>query len=234
MLLTELVDLDRIRTTKRSTDPSTFPERMAGKNKEELGSGVSAVAFKSDKPNTVNKVSYHSNPNDGYIKYIKEIMKKKDNPFFPRIYNAKIYKEGNQYALYMQMEKLLPLPIPSDENPSPKLEGMGERLFSNLGLDWKYYSREIWEDPRKLVKLAKETNNPQFAEAIKVIYPLTLRYGSDLHRKNFMIRLTGVGPQLVVTDPVTPSLAVYDPYAKKQKKTPVPPSDEDGDVTPQT
>lgn len=233
MLLKELVDLERIRTTKQSLDPHTFPERVAGKQKnlklgketKPLGSGVSAVAFPGKKPGTTNKTSYHSSPNDGYIQYIKTIQKHQDNPFFPRIHHAKIYKENDTYALNMQVEKLVPL-------QHPKMIKTAPHIFRQLGLDWSQYGedvsteetpswkykREIWEDDKKINEMIANTNNPKFAEAIKVLAPFMKQFGSDLHLGNFMVRLTGSGPQLVITDPVKPSKVVYSDIIRPNEK----------------
>lgn len=229
MLLTELVDLEKIRKTKHSIDPFLFPERMAGKTKEELGSGVSAVAFKSKKPNTVSKISYHSSPNDGYIQYIKAIHKNQNNPFFPRIYNAKLYQgeSDDLYALYVEMEKLIPL-------KNERMIETAPHLFDQVGLDWDRHRPEDWNNPQKIREVIQSTKNPKFAEALRILSPFMVKFGSDLHRNNIMVRLTGAGPQLVITDPVIPSVGVY-PTTSGRKPTPAPPQtniSSDDDVTP--
>lgn len=225
MLLNELVDLETIQKSKHSLNPSTYPRKKAGGEKaEEIGAGASGIAYRGEEPNTVNKTSYHAAPDDGYIQFVKAIQKHQNNPFFPRIYNAEINKEGDMYALTMDMEKLVPL-------KSPKMIKTAPHIFSSLGLDWaKYgdlsdekeaewtYNRELWDNEKTVKTMQTNTTNPQFAEAIQVIVPLMKKFGSDLHLANFMVRLTGSGPQLVITDPVQPSMRVRDPLLHWHQK----------------
>jgi hypothetical protein len=48
--------------------------------------------------------------------------------------------------------------------------------------------------------------NPQFAKALIIVRKLINKYKfyTDLHAGNVMIRLTSVGPQIVLTDPLAP------------------------------
>lgn len=217
MLLNEILDVERPREIKKSIDPFGFPWRVAGKKGEELGGGVTAQAFKSDKPNTIRKVSYHKSLNDAYIQYIKVILQHQDNPFFPRIYNAKIYKEPKtthsqykhyffaneaSYALFIEMEKLIPLKNPKMINTAP-------HIFRQLGLDYKDYDKSLWDNPYFIEEIKQESNNPQFVEAVNILEPLFDKFISDLHKNNMMVRLTSSGPQLVITDPFQPELATY-------------------------
>lgn len=53
---------------------------------------------------------------------------------------------------------------------------------------------------RKIV--VKNTPNPQFRNALRLIHPLLVKNMADIRSANVMIRLTGQGPQLVFIDPV--------------------------------
>jgi hypothetical protein len=203
MLLKELIDLERAREIQKSADPWTFPERMAGKNHEEIGLGRTAVTFKSKKPNTVIKTSYHKSLDDPYITYLKTVQAHQDNPFFPRIYKAKIYKdEENLYALRVEMEKLISL-------YDPKMIDTAPHIFRQLGLSFGSHDRNDWNNPAYVKDVIESTNNPKFAEALRILSPYFQKFSSDLHKKNMMVRLTGSGPQLVITDPFMPSVVVY-------------------------
>ena len=235
MKLLELVDIDRPRTVKHSLDPHTFPERMAGgrEKSEELGHGTAAVAFKGKGPNVVNKTSYHASPDDGYIQYIKTVMKHQDNPFFPKIYNAKLYKEGDTYALNMQLERLYSV-------KNPKINDAVRHMFKEVGLDYDTYDTENWDDVKwvRQIQVKNVHRNPKFARAVNILIPHLRRFGSDLHRENLMVRLTGAGPQLVITDPVEPSTQPYAGAVRGSvRQTPVTIGSmdyDDEDVTPQT
>jgi hypothetical protein len=53
---------------------------------------------------------------------------------------------------------------------------------------------------RKIV--TKNTPNPQFRDALRLMNPLLIKNMADIRSANVMIRLTGHGPQLVFIDPV--------------------------------
>jgi hypothetical protein len=126
-----------------------------------------------------------------------------DNPFFPRIYKAKIYKdEENLYALRVEMEKLISL-------YDPKMIDTAPHIFRQLGLSFGSHDRNDWNNPAYVKDVIESTNNPKFAEALRILSPYFQKFSSDLHKKNMMVRLTGSGPQLVITDPFMPSVVVY-------------------------
>ncbi len=77
-------------------------------------------------------------------------------------------------------------------------------LFAQLGIEVEPEKvRWLWDYPEKRKFLRDNTNNPTFREALEVMEPLFERFvgRSDLHLNNWMIRLTAVGPQLVIIDP---------------------------------
>ena len=143
-----------------------------------------------------------------------------DNPFFPKIYGSKILKantkRGNpQYILVVKMEQLVPL-------NSSKLDQTIPHLYKQLGFKLTDADRKSIEgikdrDPaieRKILhqKLKNvftgrsgahtfETSNPEFKEAMDILFPWIQKFGEDLHTGNFMVRLTSTGPQLVIIDP---------------------------------
>lgn len=202
MLLNEIIDVEHPREVKRSLDPHTFPWKVAGKKGKEIGGGVTAQVFGSEKPNTIRKISYHASPNDAYIQYIKIILQHQDNPFFPRIYNAKLYKKSGLYALFMEMEKLISL-------KDPKMIDTAYHIFRQLGLDYMSYRPWDWENSNFIEGLKQKSNNPHFIEAVNILEPLFKKFISDLHKNNMMVRLTSSGPQLVITDPFEPEFATY-------------------------
>lgn len=210
MLLTEIVSTDRIVRTKGVPDIKGEP----------LGSGLFAKVYPGRKTNTVIKVARVDSPKDGYIEFIREVLNNPHNPFFPRIYNAKLYlpEQSDDYYFVVEMEKLRPLMSDQLKDAAPhilsQLHVDFEKFIQETGLLKKHEQRsgldqrigsvldKIFSNPQLLGKIRKHTNNEQLAEAISAYMRLLKNHQHDMHEENIMVRLTNVGPQLVFTDPV--------------------------------
>jgi len=202
MKLLEVIQSDRVPKT-------AF--RHAG---EELGTGdYGAASAHPRQQNVVVKSAYVKDPKtDGYLKFIRLVQEHQDNPFFPKIYKAKMIKHSKYegYDLILTMERL-------HEANDPKISDAVVQNFERLGLPSniaasttkKGYesvtaSRKWLEDSSNRQELAKNTPNPKFREALNILEPLLAGSNNDLHARNWMVRLTSSGPQLVVIDPVLP------------------------------
>lgn len=171
-----------------------------------LGSGVQGHAFDTNKPNTVRKIYGIDSFDDPYHQFIKMIEQHQDNPFFPRIYRHHVYKNKplqhshlNDYLMtgVVMMEKLYPLykgPLDADTIIS---------MFENLGLKINtpddLYS--MFTQRTMIQRVINTTTSDTFAEALRILIS-SGRKAYDLHSGNWMVRLTSVGPQLVILDPV--------------------------------
>jgi hypothetical protein len=186
---------------------------------ELLGKGVEASAYHTGQ-GTITKIigidPDESPKVSSAIRFLKLILQHQDNPFFPRIYNAKLYRNRNykgmrdamEYFIMVQIEKLIPF---SQKN----IEDIIPALFKQIGInddeewnfkqirDYKYAF--IGADTAFLQKTAARSKNPKFKEAIELLVPYFKQHGMDLHHGNMMIRLTPHGPQLVLTDPLPPN-----------------------------
>ena len=236
-----------------------------------IGSGFEAEVYAAKDGATIIKELWikESIETNASYQYINMVMSHQDNPYFPRIYNAKLYtskrEDDTHSKLIIQMEKLV-------EFDTSKTEHLLPQLIAQLGIapddvdgadtarrmkrmedgsQWleKIVDREfllsIGADPdrkhpqqsEKLNrtellrdiggtlfsmfrtangrnKLMQHSTNPELKEAIKLTGDIILKgerdnaAGSgritrgDLHASNIMVRLTGHGPQLVITDPV--------------------------------
>lgn len=176
---------------------------------KQLGAGVQGIAFDTNRPNEVRKIYGLDDFNDPYYKYIKTIEQHQDNPFFPRIYRHKVYKNKplkqsriSDYFMtgVVMMEKLQPLNAGRGSLISKEVI---VALFDNLGIKINeiidLYS--IFEDRKQIQKVINMTTNDTFAEALRILIS-SGRNLYDMHAGNWMIRLTSVGPQLVILDPV--------------------------------
>ena len=192
-------------------------------SKHFIGDGAQTSVYSHPKtPNSVIKIGKVENVHkDGPLQFISIALKHQDNPFFPRIYKAKLYVH-HEYGgtLYVEMERLHPV---KDANLQHNMVG----IFKNiLGVDEKalinivkqhpaYAGRKVSEDvpiealitrsmlsSSQLKELARISKNEQFTEAINSIAGVKGASAMlDLHPGNMMFRLTSVGPQLVIVDP---------------------------------
>ncbi len=203
----------KIQELMNQTTPQTKNE-FQSPNSDILGSGMQAKVYQHpNHTDRVVKVVKLFNPRtDAYTNFVRLIVKHQDNPFFPRIFSAKIHEMPNDadgalpYRLIIVMEKLHPV-------DSEKLQDATIESLWRLGINTDSWSDdELYDavlnvkmafnnsDRRK--KLAAETNNPQFKEALELLEPYFEAFGTDMHIGNIMIRLTGSGPQIVLIDPL--------------------------------
>jgi hypothetical protein len=203
------------------------------------GQGVQAMVYHTGQGVVTKMAIIHNEvgESDPTLIFLKLILQHRDNPFFPKIYHAKIYEdktgEQSHKLLLIQMEKLT-----SIENP--KMHDVVMELFQRLGLISQDRIQKIqrrgiqqkndletirhatlynaaigiddltdrWASKTKKDKLKaqvfKTAKNPKFKQAIQILEPYMQEYGSDMHEGNWMVRLTGAGPQLVIIDPFQP------------------------------
>lgn len=221
MLLNE-IKRTRIQTLAPNTKrlrPEDHPERFT-----EIGEGIGAgimhskIYLDKKQPNQILKVVPIHDQRDSYYTYVRMIEKHQNNPFFPKIAGIRLYEvEPYEHTsdsgyksnikehllLYVWMEKLVPLSKLDSEH--------ARQLLSNVGIfyegDFKddLTMRSLFDMKFQRQDIAQNSQIPQFNKALRLLEPLFKKFHSDLHAGNMMVRLTGVGPQLVITDPVYPS-----------------------------
>ncbi len=177
------------------------------------GEGVQATVRHTGQ-GIVTKSAGITGPTDPAVEFLKIILDNQDNPFFPKIYHARMYrsntaKDDDHQFLVVQMEKLTPL-------TSSKIQDAALSLFNQLGFRGDHVD-DVARDIDRLASgsmstsevdnFLNKTKNPNFKKAVNLILPHMRKHGSDFHGGNWMIRLTGSGPQLVIIDPFPP--AVY-------------------------
>lgn len=209
MLLNEIIKLDSPITIKGKFDVSKLGPK--------IGEGLYAKVYENPKsPNRVFKIAdiMDKKLDDAYLAFIKEAIQNQDNPFFPRIYNAKIYesiktdKTGlnviDEMTLVVEMEKLVSL-------LHDRIKDSSLSLLKQMGIDVKEHESSnvissildgIFYSERERQRLIKRSTNPLFVEALKAIDSLFKKHSIDVQAANWMVRLTGQGPHIVITDPV--------------------------------
>lgn len=205
MLLFEIIDTEKVTTN------CDFNFSGLG---NEIGEGGYAKAYKSkDNIHHVVKVANLSGMGDPYLSFIRILLRNQDNPFFPRIYSAKICKTPTNASDFfitpnifiVEMETLMPLNKKVIEESSRYLLKQAGFEFSDED-DFRRISRIILDSTstnEKRHELRERSKNPQFVKALDALEFLFNRHMVDTHSDNWMIRLTQFGkPQLVIIDPV--------------------------------
>lgn len=165
-------------------------------------------------PHTINKTNYVPDKidNDGYIAYAKYLIDSgmtKDNPYAPRIFEMKAYKDSEDNIKYkINMEKLQR----TDAVNPAIVQAIYENLFTEQIRDWIFNKNTYLTKPEQFLAKALahvveyrkfESNDPKLNELLDAINEISNNgYEVDIHGSNIMIRL-GKAPQLVITDPLT-------------------------------
>lgn len=222
MLLNEII---KNPATLPQEHRTLFPEDKPGRFKligHGWGSGLYETKVYIDKkhPNQVLKITPIHDKADPYYRFIQTVIEHKDNPFFPKIYGLRVYdmeghvipgdafegipdrKVRDHLLLYVWMEKLVPLHKLDDAHV--------RQLLSNVGIEYEgklkndFTLRRQFHNPVDRTQITASSQIPQFEEAMRTLEPLFKLFGNDMHIENIMVRLTGVGPQIVIVDPFFP------------------------------
>lgn len=224
MLLNEIVSTDKIIKVKGTP-------KIPG---EPIGEGYFAKVYPGRKTNTVIKVANAQNPDDAYINFIREAMDHQDNPFFPRVYNAKIYKTDPdqnleryknltkyEFVFVVETERLIPLTSEKIYDSIPHiLEQLGikaDELISDTGQADKRRDYDQDSEERHFIlstklnaafeeieQLKHMTDNQQFIEALNAV--------ERLHQKGHNVDMHAANAMVRLTS-TGPQLVLTDPVA---------------------
>lgn len=175
---------------------------------EQIGQGAFGSVFShKNRPNSVIKVgrAYEAdNQRDGYLNYIESILindRMSSNPYFPRVYNLKTYKNG---SYVIEVEKLQRL----DQFDIEMLHAAGRQMFTHWPetnqMDSFNAARRISEmiwDALTHTNYVKDEQLKQALYLIKLIHR-TKKAGLDINSNNVMGRQTSYGLQVVLSDPL--------------------------------
>lgn len=169
-------------------------------------------ALSGSVPRLVSNVS-----DDAYLSYLKMVddynKSGKDNSYFPKIYNLKIFRKPDGTLDYnIDMEKLLKLGYEPINNNEMQMHALYKKLFKTAGTEeddpafdvsghgiYIELSRIIDDGNFGLIRDAK------LKEALMMIESLlksNRKFRWDIHPGNIMWRITGNIPQLVIIDPI--------------------------------
>lgn len=162
------------------SDRWDFHKKLRKQGHREIGCGAFAYVFAKPKSNRCIKVG---NRYDEYLEYVQFVGLNSDNPFFPKIYSVKIYREGF-YAV--EMERLRPYSKVGDKHRN--------LAFKRLGIKWL----DDLECPNQMKAKSKHATHVK-----RVLQTVFRGNQPDIHTGNVMWRKFGINQhQLVITDPV--------------------------------
>lgn len=197
------------------------------KEKDPNAGYFSKVEPKKNDPFMVRKTNFDPvkdlEQRDGYFHYINELKKSKlaeQNPYFPRVYDVKVYKDSQGKARYKaDIEKL----IHASELSSEELMHVGKKMFNDFDRGLTRMSGDTDNSIVQALSVGKEKilhtinmllddsfyslsyiKDPTLEEAVaflKKLHKQNPKIEFDLKSDNFMFRRGRNGPQLVITDP---------------------------------
>lgn len=161
--------------------------------------------------------------NDAAIQTVKMITQNQDNPFFPKIYHARVYQDTSHdqhMLLLVQMEKLIPITNKkirdavlsqlqqlgiTTVNPRHITNANTKDIVQSTMFNMTDTVDDIVTGHESFAKVFGKSKNPEFIKAMQLVTRGATKLGADLHADNWMVRLTGQGPQIVIIDPFQPT-----------------------------
>lgn len=189
---------------------------------KEVGRGLrSSVKHDATDPHMVRKHNHETFADyekpDGFNQFINYLIENDllDNPHFPRVYNiTKVTGQNDKHIYTYKMEKL----VSGVELNGKEIDAVIHQNFQdwaiNVGED--HYNREALWVRKKLNAIEsvlttavhqkdyRKLKSETLIEACQILHNMLKHYETDLDLNigNFMFRRTGVGLQLVITDPI--------------------------------
>lgn len=215
MLLVEITQPSVTHSASKTDDITTRSGRKHYKGGTMLGHGAEAIVFKHPTSHTAVKQSkpFPAKSRKGFIEYIKAIVKHSGgNPSLPQIYSLHFSAGKTKTVATIEMERLRPLAdmdeavirslikstIRLDDIEKQEVDDpdMTSYELSELFGDALFYAAS--HDPAQI-------HNKHMAAAVKIAHAAIQKADDavlDIAGTNVMVRLTSIGPQLVLTDPV--------------------------------
>lgn len=222
MRLYEIISSDEITTrTGSNFDFDAAGElRSIAKDKAAYGEpGYGSYAYGQDDEDEhlYNKIHYYPSrlKVDAYYQWVQAIKPYMDsNPYLPRVYVTELQKDnqGKIRPIY-KMEKLMQ----PTEFSAESLMGMADKMFKYLDQYFENYTsvnsspRSVFDAIVDIIKeimttgaydIIKDPLLDQAIELVDIVKNQNENFKYDIHRGNFMVRGTSIGPQLVFTDPL--------------------------------
>jgi hypothetical protein len=214
-ILENLIDVKRkdIDLSKRKNISLDYKEKL--NTSDVIGDGKHSVV-KADRDSSMVikknvKPTSDEYPSDPYWDYVELCIKHQDsNPFFPRIYEFKKYKDGEKNVKYkLKMERLTPLSELDDNVIKGIIRSIVDENHHVVADIWYHHRNNITDILSILVEFILNGTIPPIDQSLQEYVKIFGKFLSkanhtlDIDDNNIMIRHTPHGPQLVITDPLT-------------------------------
>ena len=197
------------------------------------GSGIEGDVYFSKNGNKVVKAVRLRYENDigssPFVEFVGLCLKHQDNPYFPKIHNAKIYKIKQRNEKHVKGKEMNPVDRARRgqrqhlSSPSPYImtvvmepltpikrsdKDKVEQIFNRLGISLDdgnpdhEHMNKIGKFEQSTEWVMDHTKDPHLRDALTQLSPLFKKHGGDLHLDNWMMR----GDQIVIVDPLQPFL----------------------------
>lgn len=222
MRIDEIVDFDPRPAVGRKSDYISSINAMKSSRRMDDGVPAFSTVYKIDSPkrlNQVTKLGRTGDPDDpdnlraqlisgdGYLSYLYAI-RDIENPYFPKIYDLKIFKDKNTGKLSFKadIEKYLDFSYHKlAHNHDLMASLLDDMFFSCVYIDENALPiRNIHRCLKSSVYNRAIIKDPDLKDAIGMIYDLSVNnsFEVDLHSGNIMWKITGNRPQLKIVDPL--------------------------------
>lgn len=206
--------LERLVTSNKRMKP-VADEVSGDPDHEFVGAGLNAYVHRTNNQHSLDRVHRTSAENEGtniYLDFIRTHPKLHSNPWFPKVKGSRQRSNG---AVTMDIERLVPFDTAGLGDNMELLMSVWERYIptrtiperpSGMG-DREFIERVIWrliDYIEFTIKTGRGSDDPSLRQAHAIISHIKNTHDLlvDIHSENVMWRLTSVGPQLVITDPL--------------------------------
>lgn len=192
-------------------------------NLPKSGADAVVIPHSTDPHMVIKKEKYYRdpkvNPYYQYVKIIQDAQLSQKNPYLPKvgILNAKANPElPTEIEITYEIEKLFDPTDLYGHLDLKILKALGDQMFNdfnNLLVNYRLKNLGLnrWEMLAGLIQYVAEDEQWEYVkdpllikalQTIRLVKDRTHRSTWDINSRNIMLRLTGKGPQVVITDPL--------------------------------
>ena len=206
--------LERLVTSNKRMKP-VADEVSKDPDHEFVGAGLNAYVHRTNNPHSLDRVHRTSAENEGtniYLEFIRTHPRLHNNPWFPKVKGSQRRSNG---AVTIDIERLVPFDTPGLGDNVELLTSVWERYIPTRAIperpddmiDEDFARRLAWrllDHIEFSIKTGRGSDDPSLRQVHTIITHIRDTHDMlvDIHAENVMWRLTSVGPQLVITDPL--------------------------------
>ena len=203
----------------------SYTDRLKKAGAAELGGGCFGQALQGKSGKRLNQIAkvgragtistMTDNPKeDAYLSYIRAVQDFEENGghnlYFPKIHDLKILKTKDDTIDYRaNIEKLVNFHSPRIVENEDLMKSLYQYMFKTQESPYGGNAEQMIDNMRWALKSYSfdRIRDPKLVEALKLIADVRdngpRTFNEDFHSGNFMWRITGTMPHLVILDPLS-------------------------------